>query len=60
MQVSRVAVYRCPADHGGLTLTDARVEHGEVVAGALVSVAGRRYQIEDGTPNLIFPDALTK
>lgn len=33
---------------------------GEVKAGVLVSAAGRRYPIEDGIPNLIFSDSLTK
>ena len=60
MQTSRVAIYRCPADRGALSLADAREERGEVVSGALVSATGRRYQIEDGVPNLIYPVVLSK
>jgi ubiquinone/menaquinone biosynthesis C-methylase UbiE len=57
---SRFVIYRCPSDQGALSLVEARVERGEVMGGLLRSAAGRRYPIEDGIPNLIFPETLTK
>ena len=35
-------------------------ESGEVMSGELVSAAGRRYAINDGIPNLIPPDTLSR
>ncbi len=57
MLPSHVAFYRCPADHGPLAFeADPRNPQG----GFLVSEAGRRYPVDDGIPNLIHPETLSK
>jgi ubiquinone/menaquinone biosynthesis C-methylase UbiE len=43
-----------------LRLEEAVTADGEVQAGVLVSAAGRRYSIQNGIPNLIFSDSLSK
>lgn len=51
--------YRCPADKTELSLVDGELAAGEIVAGVLISPAGRRYPIEHGLPNLIYPHELS-
>lgn len=58
MLLSSLSNYRCPADHSPLELRDAEGDARDVVAGTLVSAAGRRYPIARGIPNLIFPETL--
>jgi ubiquinone/menaquinone biosynthesis C-methylase UbiE/uncharacterized protein YbaR (Trm112 family) len=47
--------YRCPADLQSLRLENAVQSNGAIESGDLVSPAGRRYGIEGGIPNLVFP-----
>ena len=58
MKTSSIGHYRCPADKTELSLVDAKMEADEVVSGTLVSAAGRRYPVERGLPNLIYPPEL--
>ncbi len=57
MLPSRLAIYRCPADHGRLTFAQHQLLAND---GDLVSAAGRRYPVIDGIPQLIHPEVLTK
>jgi len=50
---------RCPADKSELSLVDGNVVGGEIASGTLVSRSGRRYPIEHGLPNLIYPAELS-
>lgn len=59
MKASSISFYRCPADGSALRLVDGQAG-GEVEAGYLASIAGRRYPIESGVPSLIFPEMLSK
>jgi ubiquinone/menaquinone biosynthesis C-methylase UbiE len=51
--------YRCPADKTELTLVDRGVTDGNITSGTLVSSSGRRYLVEHGLPNLIYPAELS-
>jgi ubiquinone/menaquinone biosynthesis C-methylase UbiE len=52
---SSISHYRCPADKTSLSLADVIANGDDVISGSLVSAAGRRYPIEKGLPNLIYP-----
>jgi ubiquinone/menaquinone biosynthesis C-methylase UbiE len=56
----RISPYRCPCDRSELRLEQAVTVDGEVQSGILVSAAGRGYSIQNGIPNLIFSDSLSK
>lgn len=58
MKQDSIRHYRCPADRSELSLADAELAAGEIVTGNLVSLAGRRYPIERGFPDLIYPAEL--
>ena len=53
MRKERVADFRCPQTRSTLRLVDPVSEHGEVIAGTLVSDDNRRYAIEQGIPNFV-------
>jgi ubiquinone/menaquinone biosynthesis C-methylase UbiE len=55
---SSISFYRCPADGSALRLQGAP-PLGELESGFLQSAAGRRYPIEHGVPNLIYPETLS-
>ena len=59
MKQDSVRHYRCPADKSELSLLDSDVAGGEIMSGTLVSRSGRRYPIERGLPNLIYPAELS-
>jgi ubiquinone/menaquinone biosynthesis C-methylase UbiE/uncharacterized protein YbaR (Trm112 family) len=59
MRQSEIQYYCCPARHSPLDLVNASVAGEEVDSGELISRQGRRYQIENGIPNLIYPDELS-
>lgn len=59
MKQDNVRHYRCPADKSELSLADGELVAGEIVSGTLVSAAGRRYPIEHGLPNLLYPPELS-
>lgn len=59
MKRASIAHYRCPADGSALAFSDEARGEGEVAGGALVSKAGRQYLIEDGIPNLLYPETLS-
>jgi len=58
LKVSSIEFYRCPADGSSLTLS-AQAHAGEVKSGILVATGGRRYLIEDGVPNFLYPETLS-
>lgn len=60
MKPLRISQYRCPYDQSELHLENAVIADGGVQTGELVSAAGRRYSINDGIPNLMLSDTLTK
>jgi ubiquinone/menaquinone biosynthesis C-methylase UbiE len=57
---SRANQYCCPADHSALRLERLPQNADDAIDGHLVSDAGRRYPLEQGIPNLIYPETLTK
>jgi ubiquinone/menaquinone biosynthesis C-methylase UbiE len=52
--------YRCPADKTELSLADGKIVDDEIISGIMVSRGGRRYAIEDGVPNFIYPTELSR
>jgi ubiquinone/menaquinone biosynthesis C-methylase UbiE len=55
---SSLSTLRCPACRGELVLEAAVGNELELTQGSLRCVCGNSYPIEDGTPNLIYPDQL--
>jgi ubiquinone/menaquinone biosynthesis C-methylase UbiE len=58
MRRSSLSTLRCPACKRELVLGPAVGSELELSAGSLLCVCGKSYPIEDGTPNLIYPDQL--
>ena len=58
MKKQEAEKYRCPEKKENLTLKIFEESGGDVKAGELISKGGRKYKIENGIPNLIFPDLL--
>jgi ubiquinone/menaquinone biosynthesis C-methylase UbiE len=52
------SVYRSPGTHGHLVLEDAVRDGDEVLSGALVAQDGCRFPIQDGIPDLTWPQSL--
>lgn len=59
MKASSVARYRCPADGSALVIADQAAPDNDIEAGVLVSAGGRRFTIERGVPNLLYPETLS-
>src|SRR5262249_51124157 len=60
MDPSSIQHYRCPQSHSPLRLVNA-VRHGKAIhSGDLVSEEGRRFAIEAGVPNLMWPPELSE
>ena len=55
MRSGEESFYVDPVTLDPLSLVDAVRRDGEVVAGALVSAAGHRFEIRDGLPDLVYP-----
>jgi ubiquinone/menaquinone biosynthesis C-methylase UbiE len=58
MKIELASIYRAPGAHGSLTLDNAAEADGEVVSGQLVAEDGARFPIEDGIPDLTWPQQL--
>ena len=57
MRPDLLDILACPLCKGALTLTIAREEEGEIMAGTLACPAcDEAYPIEDGIPDLLPPD----
>lgn|SRR5215831_9028310 len=59
MKRELASVYRCPATTEPLSLKDEVLQGDEVVSGFLVSPSGNRFPIDEGVPNLVWPQQLT-
>ena len=60
MDPSSIQHYRCPQSHSPLRLVNA-VLHGKAIHSRdLVSEEGRRFAIEAGVPNLMWPPELSE
>jgi ubiquinone/menaquinone biosynthesis C-methylase UbiE len=55
MDPSSIEYYRCPQSHSRLRLVNAVLRGNGVQSGELTSTEGRRFAIEVGVPNLIWP-----
>jgi SAM-dependent methyltransferase len=55
---SAVSTLKCPACRGAFVLETATGNESELTEGSLLCICGRSYPIEEGTPNLIYPDHL--
>jgi ubiquinone/menaquinone biosynthesis C-methylase UbiE len=60
MDPSSIEYYRCPQSHSRLRLVNAVLRENAVQSGDLVSEQGRRFAIEAGVPNLIWPLELSE
>ena len=58
MKPDAVSFYRHPVTHASFVLTDAVLEDGEIVAGALVGDDETRFPIIDGIVDLVWPREL--
>ena len=58
MRRSSIPFYRCPADGSPLTLSGTTQSDG-AESGFLISAANRRYPIENGVPNFLYPEMLS-
>ena len=53
-----VSIYRSPGSHGSFVLEDATDDGDEVRSGVLIAQDGSRFRIEDGIPDLTWPQQL--
>jgi ubiquinone/menaquinone biosynthesis C-methylase UbiE len=60
MHVNTVNDFRCPRTGSTLRLVHEVIRNGDAIAGALVSVEGAMYPIEQGIPNFVDPQALSE
>jgi ubiquinone/menaquinone biosynthesis C-methylase UbiE len=51
-------IYRCPGSLGALTLDNPILDASDAIAGFLVASDGARFPIEDGIPDLTWPQQL--
>ena len=58
MKLSSLATLKCPACRHALALGPGSAGADEVSQGTLVCECGKSYRIEEGIPNLIYPDQL--
>ena len=58
MKSDLASVYRSPATHGVLVLEEASRDGDEVLSGALVAQDGSRFPIQEGIPDLTWPQRL--
>lgn len=55
MRLGEEKFYVHPVSREPLTLANAKCEGNNVVSGALVSLSGDRFDINEGVPNLVYP-----
>ena len=58
MRPSAVRALRCPVCRCGLRLEECDVTADEIASGRLTCDCGQTYSIENGTPNLVYPERL--
>jgi ubiquinone/menaquinone biosynthesis C-methylase UbiE len=58
MDMKLASIYRSPGSHGSLVLENTKHDGNEIRSGFLVAEDGRKVQIEDGIPDLTWPQQL--